>query len=76
MEPKKKKEMLRKFGLKLSELRTKRGLSFRELAALCDVDASDIQKYETGQVNPTIATIGDLAAGLNVQPKDLLDFEI
>jgi len=76
MEARKKKEMLRKFGKRLSEIRIKKGLSLRELAALCDVDSSDIQKYESGLVNPTIATVGDLATGLGVAPKDLLDFDI
>lgn len=76
MEARKKKEMLRKFGKRLSEMRTKKGLSLRELATLCDVDSSDIQKYESGLVNPTIATITDLAFGLGLHPKDLLDFDI
>ncbi|MEI9918522.1 MAG: helix-turn-helix transcriptional regulator [Bacteroidota bacterium] len=75
MEARKKKEMLRKFGQKLSEHRTKKGLSFRELASRCDVDASDIQKYETGQVNPTLSTISDLAIGLGIAPKELLEFD-
>lgn len=76
MDARKKKEMLRKFGQKLSEARTKKGLSLRELAALCDVDASDIHRFEHGQKNPTIATLADLAIGLGVQPKELLDFDI
>lgn len=68
--------MLRKFGKRLSEIRIKKGLSLRELAALCDVDSSDIQKYESGTVNPTIATVADLAMGLGIHPKDLLDFDL
>lgn len=75
MEARKKKEMLRKFGKQLSEIRTKKGLSLRELASLCDVDSSDIQKYESGTVNPTITTVADLAMGLGVHSKDLLDFD-
>lgn len=67
--------MLRKFGQKLSEVRQKKGLSLRELAALCDVDASDIHRFEHGQKNPTLATIVDLANGLNIQPKELIDFD-
>ncbi len=66
--------MLRKFGQKLSDSRQKRGLSLRELAALCDVDASDIHRFEHGQKNPTIATVADLAMGLGIELRDLLDF--
>ncbi|MEI9918541.1 MAG: helix-turn-helix transcriptional regulator [Bacteroidota bacterium] len=76
MDAKKKKELLRKFGQKLSEVRKKKGLSLRELAALCDVDASEIHRLEHGLKNPTIATISDLALGLGMQPKDLMDFDI
>ena len=76
MEAKKKKEMLRKFGQTLAKAREKKGLSLRELAALCDVDASEIHRFEHGQKNPTLATILDLAAGLEIDAKDLLDFNI
>lgn len=76
MDARKKKELLKKFGQRLSEIRTKKGLSLRELAALCDVDASDIHRFEHGQKNPTLATLVDLANGLGVHPKELLDFDI
>lgn len=75
MDARKKKEMLRKFGQRLGELRAKKGLSLRELAARCDVDSSDIQKYESGLVNPTIVTVADLASGLGIAVKELMDFE-
>ena len=73
---KKKKEALAKFGKRLSQLRKGRKLSFRRLAILCNVDHSDIKKFEKGEVNITISTLMDLSVGLNVHPKELLNFDV
>ena len=62
------------FGKRLSQIRKAKKLSFRQLAVLCDVDYSDIKKFEKGEVNITIATLMDLAIGLGVHPKELLGF--
>ncbi|HNP94083.1 MAG TPA: helix-turn-helix transcriptional regulator [Cyclobacteriaceae bacterium] len=74
MQRKKKKEALIQFGKRLSQIRKAKKLSFRQLAVLCDVDYSDIKKFEKGEVNITIATLMDLAIGLGVHPKELLGF--
>lgn len=76
MLPKESKTNLVEFGKNLKKIRTKKDLSLRQLAAACNVDHSDIGKFEKGQGNPTLLTILDLAAGLEVHPKKLLDFEI
>lgn len=75
MDNKKKKEALIKFGKRLSQIRKAKKLSFRELATLCDVDYSDLKKYEKGEVNITIATLIDISIGLKVHPKELLNFD-
>lgn len=64
------------FGENLKKLRTKKNLSLRQLAAACNIDHSKIGKFEKGSSNPTLLTIIDLAAGLEVHPKKLLDFEV
>lgn len=74
MQKKKKKEALVQFGKRLSQLRKAKNLSFRQLAILCDVDYSNIKKFEKGDKNITIATLMDLAVGLGVHPKELLNF--
>lgn len=71
----KKKEALVQFGKRLSHIRKAKKLSFRKLATLCNVDYSDIKKYEKGEVNITILTLMDLSVGLNVHPKELLNFD-
>ena len=64
-----------RFGKRLSQIRKAKKLSFRKLAALCDTDYSDIKKFEKGEVNITIFTLIDLSIGLNVHPKELLNFD-
>ena len=72
---KKKKEALARFGNRLNQLRKEKHMSFRQLAAQCDVDHSDIKKFENGEKNITILTVIELSIGLGVHPKELLDFD-
>jgi transcriptional regulator with XRE-family HTH domain len=72
----KKKEALVLFGKRLNQLRKARKLSFRKLATQCDIDYSDIKKFENGEKNVTILTIIELSIGLDVHPKELLNFDV
>lgn len=65
-----------KFGLHLKQLRESKGLSLRELAAKCDLDSSKISKMENGKTNLQLSSMFELAKGLGVEPKELLDFKI
>ena len=73
---KKKKEVLVQFGRRLNQLRKGRKLSFRKLATQCDIDYSDIKKFENGEKNVTVLTIIELSIGLDVHPKELLNFDV
>lgn len=68
--------ILTTLGENVKKLRTKRELSLRQLAAMCNVDHSVIAKIEKGEINITILTLAELAKGLEVHPKKLMDFEI
>jgi len=70
-----KHQTLLQFGRKLAEIRVRRSMSLREVAAGSRLDPSDIQKYENGKVNPTLTTLVDLARGLGVHPKHLIECE-
>lgn len=48
------------------------GLSIREFAAHADMDHAMIHNYERGIVNPTLITIGKLAAAFGVEAYELL----
>lgn len=62
------------FGKRLKLLREEKGLSLRDLAARCELDFSKIGKIESGQTNLKLSSIFELAKGLDVEPKELLDF--
>lgn len=76
MEAKHKKEIRIQFGKRLAALRKKKKLSFRQLAQRCDVDHSDISKYEHGLKDLRLTTIVDLAIGLGVHPAELFNFDV
>jgi transcriptional regulator with XRE-family HTH domain len=72
---KKELELLKeKFGENLQKLRESKDLSLVKLGNRCAIDESNISKIEHGKFNVTLSTIFELAKGLDVAPKKLLDF--
>lgn len=69
-------QLQEKFGLHIKRLREESNLSLRELATKCDLDFSQISKIENGKWDIQLSTIFELAKGLNVKAKDLLDFDL
>lgn len=69
------KQRLKKFGIHLSKIRKKKGLSMRELASRCDIDYAKISKLENNKANVTITTLIELAEGLGIHPKELLNID-
>lgn len=68
------KEYLKEFGFHLRKLREARNLSQEKLSMLADISENQIYNIENGKNNPTICTIKQIAVGLEITPKDLLDF--
>ncbi|KIA96365.1 hypothetical protein OC25_00960 [Pedobacter kyungheensis] len=62
------------FGFNLKKIRTSKGLSLRAMARNCEIDDSNISKIENGKFDVQLTTIIELAKGLDIHPKDLLDF--
>jgi transcriptional regulator with XRE-family HTH domain len=67
---------LRKVAANLTKIRESKGLSIRELATRCDVDHSKISKIENNKANLMVTTLIELAEGLAVHPKKLLEFDL
>lgn len=63
-----------RFGKHLEMLRKREGLSFRKLAQRCDIDYSNLKKFEKGEINISMLTLIDLANGLVLTTKELMDF--
>jgi len=70
----KEEDYLRKFGNHLLEIKKAKSLSYRKIAANCNIEHSDIKRYVDGQINPTLLSLIELAKGLGIEPKELLDF--
>jgi len=60
------KNILKIFGENLKKIRTQKGLSQRQLSAMCNVDNADISRMENGEINVTLNTIAQLADALEV----------
>jgi transcriptional regulator with XRE-family HTH domain len=71
----KNKKRLKKFGDQVKKLRQQKGLSLRELAARCDLDFQKIGKIEKENINVTLTTLIELAEGLEVPLKELLNID-
>ena len=75
MKPRDKKR-LAKFRENLVKLRKEKGLSQRGLSYLCDIGHAKISRLESdAESNLTLPTLFELAKGLGVHPKQLIDYD-
>lgn len=63
------------FGLRVRELRSEKGISQEELAALTELDRTYISGIERGKRNLSLKNILKIASALNVKASQLLDIE-
>lgn len=64
-------QILKAFGANLRHFRNEKGLSQRDLYALCNIDNAEISRMENGEVNVTLNTLAQLAEALDI-PADML----
>lgn len=64
-----------RFGEHLQSVRQSKGLSLRDMAELCGLDNSNISKIEHGKFDIQLSTITELAKGLGVHPRELLNYD-
>jgi transcriptional regulator with XRE-family HTH domain len=65
------KTILKKFGLRLKEVRKLKGMSQDDLALEADIEKSQVYRIENGLTNPTITSIINIAKALNIRPEIL-----
>ena len=65
-------EIFKKLGSNMKKVRAKKKLSQGALAQLLEVDKGYISNIESGNKNPTLATIQRLANALGVSADELL----
>jgi transcriptional regulator with XRE-family HTH domain len=68
-----KKEQSLEIGSKLKEMRTRRGMSQKELADKVDVSPSFISQVENNQISPSLISFVQLCNALGESPAALLD---
>jgi transcriptional regulator with XRE-family HTH domain len=71
--PQKDKTALRKFGSRVREIRTAKGVTQRELAFSLGMEISQISRIERGLINTGVLNIIHIAEFLQVSPKDFFD---
>lgn len=62
-------------GENIKRIRKKKGLTQKQLGALCGLADSAIRRYELGGANPKIETIQKIAHALEVEYTDLFTFK-
>jgi len=67
-------KFLKALGSHLLRIRLAKGLSQEEVSYRCEVDRAKISKLETGTANCNVTTLIELAKGLGIENKELLDF--
>ncbi|MDR0926629.1 MAG: helix-turn-helix domain-containing protein [Ignavibacteria bacterium] len=65
--------ILNKFGDRVRELRTKKGLSQEKLAELANLHRTYIGMIERSETNITLANIEKIANALNVSMSEIFD---
>jgi len=68
------RKKLQAFGENLRKTRDSLGMSQDQVVAKCDVTKGNLSNIENGNKDFTFTTFLEIARGLNVHPKDLLDF--
>ena len=69
-------DLLKKaFGKNLQKIRENKKMSLLEVSYNCSLDESKISKIEHGRFNITLSTMAELAKGLSIHQKQLLEFD-
>ena len=66
---------IKEFGIHLRKIRNSKGLSQEALANASEVSLAQITRIERGVVNSTLCTIKSLAKGLEIETKELFEFD-
>jgi putative transcriptional regulator len=68
----KKEELAKKIGKRIVQLREKKGWTQIELSRACMKDKQSIERIESGNTNPTVFTLYEVANALEVPLADIM----
>ena len=63
-------------GIHIRQIRERKNLSQQNLADICDLPKTTIGRIERAEMNTTIKTLVKVANALEIEPKELLNFQI
>ncbi|WP_293903190.1 helix-turn-helix transcriptional regulator [Sporocytophaga sp.] len=69
-----KEEELQAFGKHLRAIRKRKNMTLETLAALSEIEYSQVSRIERGVINTSLSNVFVLAEALEVTYKDLFDF--
>jgi transcriptional regulator with XRE-family HTH domain len=67
-------KFIKKFGLRLRELRKIKGVTQEQLAGDTGFELSQIGRIERGEINTSISYVAAIAKALKVKPEELFQF--
>ena len=62
-------------GNRLRDIRKKKAMTQGDVADKAGIAVSQVGRIERGKLNPSISTIFVIALAMDIEPKDLFDFE-
>ena len=69
-------ELKKLFGENLRRIRNSKKLSLLDVDYRCDLNESNISKIENGKSDIQLSTIIELAKGLSIHPRELMELGI
>lgn len=72
---KEERNYLKLLGKNIVKIRKERGIKQNELSDILDIDDGSLRRIESGRTNPTTMTLYNIACALEIELKDLFDFE-
>lgn len=67
-------KFIKKFGLRLKEVRKASGISQEQLAGETGFELSQIGRIERGEINTSISHVAAIAKALKIKPEELFRF--
>jgi len=62
-------------GNRFRDVRKKKGLTQEDVAHKAGIAVSQVGRIERGNLNPSISTMFVIAMAMDIEPKELFDFE-
>ncbi len=62
-------------GNRLRDIRKKKAMTQEDVADKAGIVVSQVGRIERGKLNPSISTIFVIALAMDIEPKDLFDFD-